>query len=273
MRRLVSLFLILFLSLSCTVTFPSNDTAFNDKVATQVAIVRTATALHEMLENQQEETQPAPTDESDTVPEATETPPANDPKSELGQPSWQDDLSTGRNWNLDSGDQDFGNTRFYHQDGYLGATSSSTSSGFIWWLNYLEFKDAYLEARFSVETCSGNDQYGLVFRSVDYESGYAYYFTISCDGHYDIRRWTASGSTLLLESPSSTEIHTGSNQTNTLGVWVKDATIRLYVNGQFLQEVKDSGLSNEGHFGLFINAKQTPGFTIKMDEIAYWLFD
>ena len=59
----------------------------------------------------------------------------------------------------------------------------------------------------------------------------------------------------------------------TLGVWVKGNTIRLYINGKFLQEINDNALLNDGYFGLFINARQTPGLTIKMDDIAYWLLN
>ena len=78
---------------------------------------------------------------------------------------------------------------------------------------------------------------------------------------------------MLLNFPSSSAINSGSNQTNTLGIWVKDKVIRLYVNNQFLTEINDGSLTDEGHFGIFINSTQTPGFTIHMDEIAYWLLD
>jgi len=37
-----------------------------------------------------------------------------------------------------------------------------------------------------------------------------------------------------------------------------------------LEEINDATLINTGHFGLFINARQTPGFTVSMDEISYW---
>ena len=273
MKRLLPFILLLTLLLSCTISFPGSDLTFDDKVATQSSIVLTATALHESLENKQDYPQATdtPSDELDQQPSAT--PPADNPKKDLGQPSWRDDLSTGKNWNLDSGDQEFGSTRFYHENGYLGASSGTTTSGYIWWLNYLEFKDAYLEAEFETVNCSGDDQYGLVFRAPDYTSGFSYYFTVTCDGRYSVRRWNGAGSIFLLDLPKSSVINAGPNQINKLGVWVNDAVIRLYVNDQFLEEINDTGLQDKGHFGLFINAKQTPGFTIKMDEIAYWLLN
>ena len=78
---------------------------------------------------------------------------------------------------------------------------------------------------------------------------------------------------MLLGMPFSEKIHKGPNQTNTLGIWIKGPIIRLYVNNNLLEEINDSTLLNGGHFGLFINARQTPGFTIYMDEISYWILN
>ena len=74
-------------------------------------------------------------------------------------------------------------------NGKMTVVNQSTTSGFIWWLTYLSFKDAYLEATFEVEDCSANDQYGLVVRAPDYEDGRGYYYTLTCGGQYDLRRW------------------------------------------------------------------------------------
>ena len=78
---------------------------------------------------------------------------------------------------------------------------------------------------------------------------------------------------MLLGMLFSQKIHKGPNQTNTLGIWIKGPIIRLYVNNNLLEEINDSTLLNSGHFGLFINARQTPGFTINMDEISYWILN
>jgi hypothetical protein len=274
MKRLLPFILLLTLLLSCTISFPGSDLTFDDKVATQSSIVMTATALHESLENKQDDPQATdtPADELDQQPSAT--PPADNPKKDLGQPSWRDDLSTGMNWSLDSTGVDYGSVRFYPQDGYLWATSKTSPTGIIWRLNYRKFKDAYLEAEFEIVNCSGDDQYGMAFRATDYDSGHAYNFCVTCDGRYSLLRGSTIGEIVILQDLKiSDAIHSGANQINKLGVWVKGAVIRLYVNDQFLEEINDSGLQDKGHFGLFINAKQTPGFTIKMDEIAYWILN
>lgn len=262
----------LFFFSSCSVTVQNES--FENKVATRAALVFTATALAESLSSPTETPQPtsiaASQQVSSPTPGATATLPSEDPLASLGQPSWKDDLSTGRNWNLDSGAVSYGGTIFSHKDGKLHAKSSTTSEGYIWYLTYLKLKNAYLEAKFDLEACSGKDSYGLVFRAEDYTDGYAYYFSASCDGHYSLRRWDNTGSILILDNIKHDAINAGSDKSNTLGIWSKESRFRLYINGQFLEELNDASLPDEGHFGLFINARETPGFSFGMDEIAYW---
>lgn len=271
MKKIFILPLLLLFVLACSISSPSNS--FDERTATQVAVALTATALDQEID--QEPTQKT-VDEGEIEPtkSATNTPtPLDDPKKDLGTPTWTDDLSTGKYWSLDSEDIIIDTITLSVNNGNLTAVAAVTGKGTNWWLTYLTFQDAYLEATFDVGKCANDDQYGLVFRAPDYESGFAYYFHVTCDGHYDIRRWSSSGSTMLLGMPSSEKINTGSDQTNTLGVWVNGSIIRLYVNDFLIEELNDSSLSNTGHFGLFINARQTSGFTVNMDEISYWTLD
>jgi hypothetical protein len=261
-------FLFLF-TLACSISFPSSD-SFDEKISTKVAISLTATALNQELI--QETTQASPHEEDN---EPTESPtitpnPIEDPKKDLGETTWSDNLSTGSYWSLDAGDIIIDTTTLSLQNGKLSASAATIGKGTNWWLTYLTFQDAYLEATFDVGTCADDDQYGLVFRAPDYESGNAYYFHVTCDGRYDLRRWSNNGATMLLGMPSSEKINAGSDKTNTLGVWIKGPIIRLYVNNFMIKEISDGSLPNYGHFGLFINARRTPGFTIHMDNISYW---
>jgi len=269
MIKIFLISLVLITILACSISSPTDS--FDDKTATQVAVVLTATALDQEIK--QQVTEPSSTDtQGEPSATATNTPvPPDDPKQELGQPNWNDDLSTGQYWSLDSDDKIIDTTiTFSVGNGKLSANSDVVGKGNIYWLTHLTFQDAYLEAIFDVEECRNDDQYGLVVRAPDYESGTGYYFHITCDGHYDLRRWSKDDSSMLLGMPLSEKIHKGPNQTNILGVWVKVPIIRLYVNNNLLEEINDSTLINNGHFGLFINARQTPGFTVNMDEISYW---
>jgi hypothetical protein len=269
MKKTLSLIILMLVTMACTIS-PST-LSFDQNVAAGVAVAFTETALQATVGSQQ--LTATPENEITQTPTATQTPPADDPKNVLGDPSWQDSLSNGKNWQLDSGDVIFGDSTFSQSSGMLTAVNAIAGDGMIWYLSYLSFQNAYLEAKFEVEDCSAGDQYGLVVRAKDYEDGLAYYYVVNCGGQYDLRRWNASGSELMLGLPSSDAINSGSNQTNTLGIWINGSVIRLYMNNQFLKEINDSSISVDGHFGLFINAAQTSGFTLHMDEIAYWLLD
>ena len=269
MKKIFLISLVLITILACSISSPTDS--FDDKTATQVAVVLTATALDQEIKQQRTEVISADTQDEPLATATNTSVPPDDPKQELGQPTWRDDLSTGQYWSLDSGDKIIDTTiTFSVGSGKLSANSDVVGKGNIFWLTHLTFQDAYLEAIFDVEECRNDDQYGLVVRAPDYESGTGYYFHITCDGHYDLRRWSKDDSSMLLGMPFSEKIHKGPNQTNTLGVWVKGPIIRLYVNNNLLEEINDSTLINNGHYGLFINARQTSGFTVNMDEISYW---
>jgi len=267
MKKIFLITLVLITILACSISSPTDS--FDDKTATQVAVVLTATALDLEIKQQKTEVISADTQDEPSATATNTSVPPDDPKQELGQPTWRDDLSTGQYWSLDSSDIIYGATAFSVSSGKISANMASIGK-FNWLLNYLTFQDAYLEAIFDVEECTNDDQYGLVVRAPDYESGAGYYFHITCDGHYDLQRESNDVSSMLLGMPFSEKIHKGPNQTNTLGVWIKGPIIRLYVNNNMLEEINDSILLDNGHFGLFINAKQTPGFTVNMDEISYW---
>ena len=269
MKKALPLSILLLIAIACTVSLPGST--FDKDVAVGVAIALTETSM------QATDDSPVITDTPESMetatPTATNTPPADDPKTVLGNPSWRDTLSNGKNWQLDSGDVIFADTTFSQANGKLTAVNEKSGNGMIWYLTYLSFENAYLEATFQVENCGPGDQYGLIVRAEDYESGHGYYYLATCGGQYDLRRWDAGGSDLLLNLPSSDAFNSGSNQTNTLGIWIDGSVIRLYANNQFITEINDGSIAVDGHFGLFINAGQTPGFTIHMDDIAYWLLN
>lgn len=266
-------FVFLFLiTISCTLTIPAAE-SFDDKVATQAAVAFTATALDQYFKSQS--VTPEPTAEIVPAETVAPTPTLNseDPVKSLGQPNWKDDLSNAGNW-FSSGSFNSDNTEFYPSGGGIVATSGSLKDGLRWYLFYEKKpKNIYIEAKFDISTCSGKDQYGVVFRAPNMQDGYAYFYGLTCDGGYNLRKWDSSGLSVLLENTPGDSINTGSDKTNVLGVWVKDDRIRLYANGQFLKEISDASLSNDGHYGLFINARETAGFTIKLDEISYWVIN
>ena len=271
-KLLVGLLLVLILT-SCNIPRPTDELIFEKVVATEVAAARTATAAQDSSHSTIEAAKPAPSQSMTATPvqvTSSVTPTAINFNEKLGMPGWKDELNSGGGWSLSKPNTDMSNVTIKVENGALSMSRSVPYGGKNWWLNYQQIKDFYLQAKFITRLCSSDDQYGLVFRAPNYNSGMGYYFTITCDGHFNLMRWDGSGAANLFTWEKTDAIQTGSNQTNLLGIWAKQNVIRLYANGVLLKEISDDALINKGHFGLFLDSRQTPGFSIELDEIAYW---
>ena len=274
MRKILVFLLLTGFTLACVAT-PDKDPSFEDKAATHVAIALTATALDTLVSADTPQPNAAATAEPSPTP--TDEPP-DDPKSALGDPDYTDTCSSWSAWSVEAKDQVLESvTTISVSDGKLSMQSSQPGK-FHWWLNYRELGDGYLEAVYETGNCSGADQYGLVFRAPDYFNGVGYYFTLTCDGQYDLREKDDPNSLiqdnqLRFNMKKSEHIKAGANQSNTLGVWMDGSMVRLFINGHFIDEIKDAKITTAGHFGPFIYGRNTAGFKISLDEISYWLLD
>ena len=144
------------------------------------------------------------------------------------------------------------------------------TSEVTYWIrsDYPPLEDAYVQAVFRTgDSCHHKDRYGLVVRSPSAYEGLL--FVVSCDGMFKIFRWNG-GLKILQDWTRTTAIHTGGRQTNRVGVWMEGQTLRLYVNNALVAEVQDD-LFTSGTIGLLVGADATPGFTVDVDEVAYWI--
>ena len=193
----------------------------------------------------------------------TETPTPTDVVSSLGPPTWKDEFNVKKSWYLD--DDEYTNIDI--ADGALIMTSLQAVSWQGWSLHYTQLQNFYLEGVINIPTCSAPDRYGLVFRSPDYIKGY--FFGLNCSGQYSLSQYNGDKFITIIDWTNSPAVHTGANAQNVLGVKAIGDQITLSVNGTELQTVTHSEYS-KGTFGAYISAVNTPGFTIKMDEIRYW---
>lgn len=287
MRLPVALSLCLVVLTACSrqATSPVN---VEEQVATRVSGTLTAEAPPTQPAPEGSDTQPAPEVSDTSPPPATEAPTAipptatlvptqtlfptstatavsGDPRTTLGQSTWRDPMDSAAGWNV--GEDSY--TKSSVEDGKLVLTGKSTLDG--WRLTWPEVRDVYLEATIATKTCTGNDHYGLMFRVPDRHSpneGYLLGFT--CDGRYWLRSWDGEQMETLIGLTASSAIRAGSDKTNRVGVMMDGDKFTVYANGAELQQVTDGTWSDEGGFGVFIGARQTDGFTIEADEIAYW---
>ena len=197
------------------------------------------------------------------------TPPVSDPTTKLGSPDWSDTMDNDNYW--PTGADEFTDIAFV--DGSMRLTGLTTTDG--WRMTYPELKNFYIEAVFQVMDCSGADRYGLIARVPVLNTpdrGYLYGFT--CDGKVSLRRWNASVGTKgemvnLKEWSTSSAINAGPSQTNRMGLMAVGDRLILYANGQKIGEVQD-GTFDSGYFGVFVGARETEDFTIRVDQIRVW---
>ncbi len=265
-RKVILIGSLLFLLQACNFPLAQNS-SFNDKVATQAAYAFTQTAQQSQVLTASITTTPTP-----ILPTVTPTSELDDPKTLLGSAAWQDSLASGNSFGLGTEEEQISGTNatVWVKDGSLNMYRSSASGGYIWYCAYPNIADFYLEAKFETQNCNGADEYGLTFRKPDFDDKSGYYFAVTCEGNFNLIRWTASGSTLLGDWKSSDALNKRPNAVNTLGVWAEETKIKLYINDKFAAEYEDSAGLNSGYFGLFSNSKQSAGMLVKMDEIAYW---
>ncbi len=191
------------------------------------------------------------------------------PKAALGNPVYVDPLDTGGNFGLENKPYKDEVSEFYIDRGVMVMKSYALNNFHSWRLTYPRPRNFYLEAPITTQTCSGADAYGFFFLTPDYGSGLGFYYGVTCDGQYYLFKRDKTAVTRLIEPIATDKLRAGAGQTNLLGVWVKDQTIRLYANDAFVAEINNAGIEGEGHFGVFV-AGRSGAFSATMAEIKYW---
>lgn len=275
------LFLLLIISsillTSCNLPV-NNSTPDPNEIATRVA--QTMAALPIVTNTQPPATpeqatatneQPTPTFTLTPTETSTATTSPADPKLTLGDPTWSDSLDSYTAF-FRAADYPFkdDSVKITVENGAMVFKSLRTNGGKRWRLTSRDPRNLYLEATFKTVSCSGDDQYGLVFRAPTYGDGYGYYFGITCSGSYYLLKWTSSGSDLVVDTTPDARILSGAGQTNRLGVMAVDNSIKLYVNGTLIKELSDSSIKDKGYIGAFVSAVDDPGFTVQMEQISSW---
>lgn len=278
--RLLFLFTLVLLASMTGCNLPNSGQINPDSVATQVAQLLTSTPV---LENTSDLPSAVPTitiqfTEETSLPTETTSPtqvpsitPTILPQGiPGGSPDWTDPLTDGSRFGINPEGYDDGQTKIKVSDGSLIMTSVSAMGWRGWRLTSQKPENYYLQAVFQTSDCSGSDQYGLVVQSPDFESGFGYYFGLTCDGRYAFQKWEDNGLTNLQGWVKDGNIVAGSNQTNTIGILKSGNQYNLYINNNSIVTVKDEKFSSPGYFGPYIAGVNTPNFSFQLKEISYW---
>ena len=276
MRKSI-LLLILLILITSACNYPSVNTPNSKQVDTQIALLLTsmpsATATSVPAQKTITNTETISTIPTATqlptstlLPTQTSTPSTISPGLALGTPTWTNP-SDWKGFYLNAQDAEIQITQ---SNGNLVMTAVHANDWHGYSLTYVKGTNFYLEATFKTGSCSGLDQYGLVFRAPDTTQGY--FFSISCDGQYSLRKWISSGfsDTDLISWKKSTDILAGADQVNQLGVKADGNQYSLYANGKLLGQATDDSFPGIGIFGVQIASVNTPGFTVTVQSMRFW---
>ncbi len=279
-KRFLILSVMIFLASLTGCNLPNSGQITPDLVASQVAQLLTTTPVIEdpidppssvptITVQFTEETIP-PTESPSPTQEPSLTP-TNLPQGiPTGSPDWSDPLTDGSRFGINPEGYDDGQTKINVSDGSLTMTSVSALGWRGWRLTSQKPENYFLQAVFQTNDCSGSDQYGLVVQSPDFESGFGYYFGLTCDGRYAFQKWEENGLANLQGWINDVNIIAGPNQTNTIGILKSGSQYNLYINNILIVSVKDEKFPSPGYFGPYIAGVNTPNFSFQLDEISYW---
>jgi hypothetical protein len=139
-----------------------------------------------------------------------------------------------------------------------------SGGGYIWGLNAARHEDVVFEAQSTQLSEFENNAYGLMCRADPANNGDGYYFLISGDGYWSIRRGSGNGVDSLVDFTQSDTIQKG-RSTNTIRILCIEDYLALYVNDQFVGETRDH-LYTHGFAGFVIAAAQEGDVEVVFDN-------
>jgi len=202
----------------------------------------------------------------------TSTVPAGDPINVLGAPTGQDDLTSAAQWAWPTGEDQYLKVGF--NNGMMQMTGLTNLAG--WRLPLVAQQvNSYIELTVNTGACVEKDSYGIIFRvPVFKDPTQGYLYQVTCDGYYRLWKWDGKVSpnglaTVLVPWKQSTDLITGANQVNRLGVKVVEKTFTIYINGVQQASVSDASFT-AGFFGIFVRSAGTTNYTVNFDTLKYW---
>jgi len=283
MKRILPLFLLTLAVLSCRLTTAQPTQQNQDTIATLVQATLDANPPRTPLPTI---TQPAPdltatapatippsvTPTLTLTPTSTSTPTATptftdvpgDPRDALGNPTREDTFDTGAYWSP----YEDSSSALQINNGRMKLTAKKADSAEYWGFSVPDVENFYLEYTGTFgDDCAGKDRFGMIFRAPKTDRGLL--FGITCDGHLRLYAWDGEEYHIFKDYKKSDKINSGPGATNRFGIKAKGTKLTGYINGHEVV-IKNTDLFTEGKFGAYIAAAETPGFSVKITNAAYW---
>jgi hypothetical protein len=158
------------------------------------------------------------------------------------------------------------NVDFHIEDGFYRA--QARGGGLMWALNVQMHTNVVIQVDTEQLSEYDNNAYGLMCRAAPANNGDGYYFMISGDGMYTLRRGSQDQVGALIEWTYSDAIqqHTSINRIRSVCI---DDYLALYINGQFVAETHDSYFIR-GYTGLTAAVPEGGEVDVTFDQLKIW---
>lgn len=138
----------------------------------------------------------------------------------------------------------------------------------MWALNETVHEDVVIEVEATQISDFRDNAYGLMCRASPTNNGNGYYFLISGDGQFTIRRGSADQIRALIPWRASSAIRQDKGINRIRIVCVGDY-LALYVNEEFIAEVRDD-LYRSGYAGLSAAVTANGEVDVEFDDLTIW---
>jgi hypothetical protein len=190
--------------------------------------------------------------------------PTLEPFPGLGQVIFEDDFSDPVYWTNIKDSTEGGNAALLG-DNLLTLAINQTPASLFSVRKDLLLGDFYAETLVSLNRCSGDDAYGMLFRSA--ADLYAYRFILSCNGTLRVERLRGGESLPLADWLPSGDAPSGPPAEIRLGVWAAGSEFRFFVNGRYQLSVFDT-LYKSGSLGVFARAASPSGMNVGFSQLT-----
>ena len=155
---------------------------------------------------------------------------------------------------------------FAIQDGEYRA--KAWDGGFMWVIQPPAFTDTVIEVETTQLSDYRNNAYGVMCRAAPTDNSNGYYFLISGDGQYTIRRGAVDEVGALIPWTGSGAIRQDQGINRIKAVCVEDY-LALYVNDEFVAETHDTYFSR-GFTGLSAAVVEGGDVDVAFDDLTVW---
>lgn len=145
------------------------------------------------------------------------------------------------------------------------------SKGTPWWNSWFStrpfFQDGYVEVKFRLSSCQGDDRVGLVLRLTDNNF---YFMGLSCRGSWGFDRYSSANQLTNIRAYEASTALGPVDQWNRLGVLAEGDHFSFYINGVYVGDAQDGTYVQEGRFGFISRAYSATPFLTEADDLGYW---